>query len=120
MIELMPDMPDNVVAIKAVGKISKQDYETVLIPAVEEKLATGGKVRLLYYLGHDYTEFEAGAMWTDAKVDFEHLTSWEKIAVVTDVEWIKAMVGVFGFVMHGKVKLFPAADLDPALEWIKA
>ena len=120
MIELLPDMPGNVVALKAVGKVTKEDYETVLIPAVEQKLAQGGKVRLLYWLGEDYSEFEAGAMWADAKVGFEHLTSWEKVAVVTDVEWLKAMVGVFAFMMHGKVKLFANQDLNQAMEWIKA
>ena len=120
MIDIMPGMPANVLAFKGVGKISQEDYEKVLIPALEKKLAAGEKLRLLYYLGEDYSEFEAGAMWADAKVGFEHLTSWEKIAVVTDVEWIKAMVGLFAFVMHGKVRLFADAELEQAKEWIQA
>jgi hypothetical protein len=28
-------------------------------------------------------------VWEDIKVDTEHFTRWERMAVVTDVEWIK-------------------------------
>jgi hypothetical protein len=50
----------------------------------------------------------------------EHLTRWERIAVVTDVEWIEHAVRFFGFLMPATVKLFSRADAAQARQWIKA
>ena len=38
MIELIPNMPDNVVGLKAIGKVTGEDYQNVVIPAVEAAL----------------------------------------------------------------------------------
>jgi len=118
MIELMQDVPDNVIAFNATGKVTGDDYETVLIPAMEAAIEKHDKVRALGQLGPDFTGFEASAMWDDTKVGMKHYTSWEKIALVTDTEWIIRSVKVFGFLVPGEIKLFPNDQLDEALTWI--
>lgn len=35
MIEIMNDLPENVVGFRAMGKVTKEDYESVLMPAVD-------------------------------------------------------------------------------------
>ena len=40
MIELIPDVADNVVALKGAGKLTGDDYEQIIIPIIEEKLKT--------------------------------------------------------------------------------
>ena len=47
----------------------------------------------------------------------EHVRHWERIALVTDVDWIGAAMKVFSFLMPGDVRLFPLAA-DQAREWI--
>jgi hypothetical protein len=118
MIEPVPDLPDNVLGFRAIGRITSEDYETVLIPAVEAKLAENKKVRLLYCLGEDFEGFEAGAMWNDAKVGLRHFTAWERIAIVTDVEWIRVSAKIFGFAMPGHVRVFNNGELNEAIEWL--
>jgi hypothetical protein len=54
MIKMLNDFPDNVLAVSAEGKITGTDYETVLIPAIEEKLKTNKKIRMLYQLGSNF------------------------------------------------------------------
>jgi len=120
MIELMPDLPDNVAGFTATGEVSADDYESVLVPAIEAKLKERDKIRLLYYLGPDFTGINAGAMWDDARVGLRHITAWEKIAVVTDVDWIRGAVKFFGFAMPGKVRVFTNGQLSEAKEWITA
>jgi SpoIIAA-like len=44
----------------------------------------------------DLAGIDPGAMWEDFKVGMEHFTRWERIAVVTDVEWIKNTIKIFG------------------------
>lgn len=118
MIELMENVPDKVIAFKAIGKVSSDDYENVLIPSIEAALKKHEKVRALGQLGPEFSGFEAAAMWDDAKVGLKHYTSWEKIALVTDIEWVIRSVKVFGFLVPGEVKLFSNDQLAEAKTWI--
>jgi len=119
MIELIPNLPDNAIGFSAKGDVTSEDYETILIPAVEAKLKEYGKIRLLYHLGPEFKSYKAGAMWDDTKVGLQHLTSWERIALVTDVEWIRAMAKVFGFMMHCHFKIYHNDQLAEAEAWIR-
>jgi hypothetical protein len=118
MIELLKGFPDNVVAITCHGRITREDYDTVLIPAVEKALQSNDKVRLLYDVGADFEGYDAGAAWEDFKVGMEHLSRWERIAVITDVEWIKHAMQLFSFVMPGKIQVYSIADAANARLWI--
>ncbi|MEE9213538.1 MAG: STAS/SEC14 domain-containing protein [Thermodesulfobacteriota bacterium] len=120
MLEHIPDLPGNVVGFSATGTVTADDYESVLIPTVETKLKDYDKIRMLYYLGPDFKGFSVGAMWDDAKVGLRHITAWEKIAVVSDVEWIRGATKFFGFAIPGQVKVFSNAQLPDAREWITA
>ena len=46
MIEALTNFPDNVIAIACHGHVTKADYETVLIPDIEDKLSRHKKVRI--------------------------------------------------------------------------
>ena len=119
MIEIISNQPDNVLAFTAHGQVTAEDYESVLIPAVEAKLIENPKIRLLYNLGSDFSGFETEALWDDAKVGFQHLTAWEKIAVVSDNQWVLGLTKVFGFIMPCPVKVFNGNQLADANEWVK-
>ena len=80
--------------------MTKGDYETVLVPAVESALKQHEKVRLYYQIDADFSGIEPGAVWEDFKVGVEHLLRWERIAVVTDVNWIRHTIRAFGFLMR--------------------
>ncbi len=123
MLEPISGLPDNALGFTTKGKVTSEDYETVLIPAVEEKLKHHEKVSLLYHMGDEFDGFEVGAMWDDAKVGLAHITNWEKIAIVSDVNWIKKAGKVFGFAIDtmsssGHVKIFNNEELDQAIAWI--
>jgi hypothetical protein len=118
MIEIIPGMPEKVVAVSAKGKVTGEDYDNVLIPAIEEKLKRHEKIRVLYQLGRDFSGFTAEAMWDDAKVGIRHLTRFEKIAVVSDVQWIVGAVKLFAFVIPCPVKIFGNEKLSEAKAWV--
>jgi hypothetical protein len=50
MLQLLQPMTDNVVSITASGTVTAEDYESVLIPAIEETLKAHDKVRVLFQL----------------------------------------------------------------------
>ena len=118
MIEIMQGMPENIVAVSASGKVTGEDYDNVLIPAIEDKLRKHGKIRVLYTLDSDFTGFTAEAMWDDAKIGLKHLTAYEKVAVVSDVSWVVSAVKFFSFIMPCPVKTFGYGKLSEAKNWI--
>jgi hypothetical protein len=118
MIEKIPHLPDNVLGFTAKGTVTVNDYESIIIPAVEELFSRLGKVRFLYHLGEDFTGFEAGAMWQDTKLGLKHLQGWEKMAIVSDIEWVRAAVKIFRLVIPGHVRMFHNNELAEATRWV--
>lgn len=118
MIELLAGFPENIVAAIATGHLTKADYEERLIPAIERVLKQYPKIRMYYQLGPDFSGLDPGAAWDDFIVGMEHLTRWERIAAVTDVEWLRLAIRAFGFLMPGNVRLFATSEADDARAWI--
>ena len=118
MIEPIKGLPPEVVAVNCSGQVTKRDYEEVLIPAVEAALKAHEKVRIFYRIGPEFTGIDAGAVLEDTKIGLSHLTRWERIAVVTDVEWIRLAIRAFAFLLPGALRFFHIADEAQARAWI--
>jgi hypothetical protein len=118
MIEKISDLPENVLGFSAKGTVTADDYESVIMPAVEAMFARGSKVRFLYQLGEDFSGFEAAAVWDDTKLGLKHWSGWERLAVVSDIEWVRWAVKIFGLGMPGHVRVFQNRDLVEARRWI--
>jgi SpoIIAA-like len=63
---------------------------------------------------------ELGAMWEDFRVGIGHLSGWERIAVVTDVDWIRHAINAFRFLVSGETRIFPTSEAAKARRWIAA
>ena len=118
MVEKIPDLPDHVLGFTAKGTVTADDYESVIIPAVEAMFSRQRKVRFLYHLGEEFSGIEAAAAWDDARLGLKHLTGWEKMALVSDVDWIRWAVKIFGLAITGQVRVFHNRDLAEAKGWI--
>lgn len=118
MIEIIQGLPENVVAVNVSGEVTGDDYKNVLIPAVEEKIQKYGKVRILYHMDEELEWFTLNAMIEDAKVGIQNLTAFEKIAVVSDVDWMNAAVEIFKFIVPFPVRNYRNEELPEAEAWI--
>lgn len=118
MIDLMKGFPENVVAVNCSGHVTKDDYEGVLIPAVQKAIEHHKRMRLFYRVGPEFRGIDAAAVWDDIKVGFAHLTQWERLAVVTDLEWIRLTVKAFAFLIPGDVRVFSLSHEAAARTWL--
>jgi hypothetical protein len=116
--ERIEGLPGGVVGLRAVGRVTGDDYRNVLVPAVDEATAGGRKARLLLDLGEGFEGYDASAMTADAGVGLEHFRSFERVAVVTDTDWIRRAIHLFGPLIPGEVRVFPVADEARAREWV--
>jgi hypothetical protein len=119
MLELIGGFDEGTVAVRGVGMVTASDYKTVLAPAVERATAGGRKARLLLELGARFEGYDSSAMLADSTLGIGHLTSFERIAVVTDAEWVRRAIQLFGGLIPGEVRLFADAEAQDAQTWIR-
>jgi hypothetical protein len=118
MIGELSDLPAGVIGFEASGRIRAEDYRDVVLPALERAAATG-EVRFVIVM-RDFDGMSGGAVWQDLKVGIEHLRAWKRIALVTDIEWMRHATSLFGWMTPGDVKSFPLSELDAAVAWAGA
>ena len=116
MITALDGLPAGVIGFEASGKIAAEDYRDVILPALEEA-AKAGDLRFLIVM-RDFDGITGGAVWQDLKVGFEHLHSWKRIALVTDISWMSHLTDLFGWMTPGETKTFSVGEKDLAIEWV--
>ncbi len=61
-------------------------------------------------------------MWEDVKVNVElgikHRDAWERIAVVTDLDWLWHSFELFSWMVPGEMRLFRESELEQAKAWL--
>jgi hypothetical protein len=118
MLEKITDLPAGVIGFEVSGKLTAEDYRDTLLPAVDQA-AREGEVRILIVIP-DFHGVSGGAMWQDLKMGIEHWRGWKRIALVTDIEWMRHGTDWFGWMIPGDVKHFPASERAAAVEWVAA
>lgn len=118
MIELINELPNNVVGFKATGQVSKADYENVVVPAVDALAESTGKINFLLELDTDISNYTSGAAFDDMMVGFKHFTQWNKIAIVSDQKGVEKVTNALDAVVPGKAKGFPKSKIDEAKSWV--
>ena len=118
MVDLIEGLPPNVVGVHIGERVTGEDYERVIIPAIEAVIAEFGKARILYVVDKGLRSFEAAAMWQDTKVGLKHLFQFERIAVVTDVAGARGAIKAMGFLIPCPVHVYTEAELADAKAWI--
>ncbi len=68
VIEALKDFPDNISAFAYHGHVTKADYETVVIPDIEDKLTRHKRVRAYVEIAPDFAGVDPGAVWEDTKL----------------------------------------------------
>ena len=116
MLQPLDDLPPGVIGFEAVGGVEADDYERVLDPAVDAA-AGDGRIRLVYVLGDRFTGYSAGAAWQDTRLGLTHLKAWDRLALVSDLDWVEHLVGMFGWMVPGDVKPFGLNELPRAIDW---
>lgn len=118
MISELDGLPEGVIGFQASGKIAAEDYRDVVLPALEHA-AEAGEVRFLIVM-NDFDGMSGGAIWEDLKIGLEHLRSWKRIALVTDIGWMIHATDLFGWMTPGETKTFSLAEKDEAIRWVAA
>ena len=71
-------------------------------------------------MGADAREVEGDAVKADTGFRARHAASFERVAVVSDEDWMRPALRALSFLLPGKAKGFPVRDLADAKTWLAA
>ncbi len=118
MLRRITDMPAGTIGFEAIGEVEDDDWENTVEPVLRDEIAAGRKVRLLYLLGRDTREVESDAMRADAGFRARHASSFQRVAVVSDEDWMRPALSALSFLLPGKAKGFPVREIAAAKSWL--
>ena len=120
MLERIPEMPAGTVGFEAIGKVEDDDFERAVEPVLRGEIAAGRGIRLLYLLGPEMREYEGDTLAEEMKFAARHPSSYERVAVVSDEDWLRPALRVLSVLVPGQIRAFPVAQLTAATEWLAA
>jgi len=118
MLQLINDLPPHVTGLHAYADVTKTEYESALIPLLDNLLKKNRKINFILVLETDIKDFEPGAWCGNIKIGFKYFFKWNKVAVITDQKGVHGFSDLFRFVIPGKYKSFPLDQIDKALRWV--
>ncbi|OIV40255.1 STAS/SEC14 domain-containing protein [Flavobacterium johnsoniae] len=113
------DTTDNIVAFRALAEVTKEDFLTAVVPAVEHLVKQTNEINFLLVLDTDIKNFTAGAWLQDALLGLKHLGKWNRAAIVTDSEDIISFTNGFSYVVPGEFHGFKKEAFNKALNWVE-
>ena len=119
MIEIMPETAGKTLVVKAKGMLTSEDYEKIFIPQLKQLIDQFGKIRVLLYLDENFTGWELDAAWDDAVFGLQHRHDFEKVAIVSDQQWVAWATKVGSYFMDGQVATYKISEFQDAIIWIK-
>jgi hypothetical protein len=101
MIEQLTDMPEGAIGFRGSGKLTSRDYHDT---------------------APDFSGLDMGALWEDTKaagtIGLKHLSSWGRIALVTDKDWMRHAISAFGWISPGEYRVFEPHEYEAAKTWL--
>jgi len=114
MIEIVEGLPDNVLGVVVKGRVTKKDCSDVFLPALEKALQWHHKLHLYYEIRSRYP----GAAWEEINLGIGLSPVWERVAVVTDVAWIRHTVQALRLLIPSDIRVFATSQIPEGLAWV--
>jgi len=88
---------------------------------MDSLLKAGEDIRIVEVIDSDYEGFGPGGLVEDLKLGlgtlFSRHSSFKRVAVVSDKEWVVHTIHLVGWLMPGEVAVFGLDQLDAAKQW---
>ncbi|UJA20811.1 STAS/SEC14 domain-containing protein [Thermoleophilia bacterium SCSIO 60948] len=123
MIEVIDGMPPGTMGFRCEdGDVRPIDLRNVMMPSIRRVVRARERLRILVVAGDGFEGVDRAAIWERAKHawdlgdrDFDLL---DRLAVATDVPWIRRGVGSFGWMAPGEVRVFELGEVTRAQRWV--
>ncbi|WP_345609208.1 SpoIIAA family protein [Pseudonocardia adelaidensis] len=116
----MTENEGSVLAVRACGVLTENDYREILVPGVDAALESAGRVRVLFLVEESFQGWTARAAWLNTRLDLRHRRHFDKVAIVGAPSWEQRCVKLANLLITGEIKAFPRDELCRAEAWLRA
>ena len=113
-----PTEKGNAVYAVAIGKLDDADYDRML-NLLRGKITTSGTVRW-YFEMRDFDGWTPHAFWRDIEFDLKNKDKFERIAMVGENKWQKAMTEFMKIFSDVDMRYFDSDRAQEAKHWLAA
>lgn len=121
LIENVTELPSGTLGFRASGRITSDEYRGMIEP-IYAALERGEKLNIYFELADDFEGLDLGALLQDVNaagsVGLKHRSSWQRMALVTDKDWVRHDASAFGWLASGELRLFELSEHDKARTWL--
>jgi len=103
--------------VRVSGKLMHEDYQH-LLPEFERLVNQNGKIRVLFEMA-DFHGWDGSALRDDINFEVEHFFDIERVAMVGDKKWEKAMSVFCKPFTTAKIRYFDCAAIADARTWLE-
>ncbi|RVU29555.1 STAS/SEC14 domain-containing protein [Neptunomonas marina] len=118
MLSVLPETAGDLIVVQASDQLTADDYQSVLVPEVEEKLKSHPNVRVVIYFDPSFTGMELGAIWEDAKLGMAHANDFYRLAVVGGPDWAEWATALGNHLVKGEARHFSETQYLQAMHWV--
>ncbi len=116
--EKIEGLPAGIDGVRCSGKITRADYDTVVVPLLDEVQREHRRLRCLVEVdGFDGITPEAA--FEDVKLGLRALGTFDGCAVVSDLAWVGPVMQVAGFLMPYPLRIFTQDRRAEAVAWLE-
>jgi hypothetical protein len=122
VVTVIPENGSGTLGFVISGRLTRAEYQEVLLPPVRDTIARGDQLRMLAVI-EDFRGLEPGALLEDlkaaAKLGSGSRAPSSRFAVVTDTEWVGRAIALFGWLVPGEIRVFTTAQRADAEAWLE-
>ena len=115
-VELKKEAEGRVLRVSVSGVLTKDDYD-VFVPEIDKEIQRHGQVRILFDMV-GLRGWTMGALFEDTKFAIRHYSEIDRIAIVGDKQWERAMATFCKPFTKAKIRYFDIATHDDAEDWL--
>ena len=104
MFQMLPESSGRLVALRVVGKLTKEDMVSVAAP-LEEKIRENCKVDLFCDMT-DLHGWSLGGFWAELKFDASHTKDFRRVAIITGKPFHRFMASMLRPFTSAEIRCF--------------
>jgi SpoIIAA-like len=121
MVNAVADLPSGVLGFRASGRVTVNELDQVT-QAVNAALGRHEPLNFYIELADDFEGLDRDAARQgrhDAlAVGLRHRKSWQRLALVTDQDWVRNYLNAFGSIVPGELRVFEPSRRGEARSWL--
>lgn len=116
--QTLTGQPD-LLEFRITAPVTAEDYETTLMPAIDEAIVASERVRMLIVMEAGLGDYTLGAMMDDSRVGLKHWRGFDRVAVATGSKSMARAIRAFAVFIPCPVMVFAENELDDARRWLR-